>query len=226
MNLDARHKLFLILSSTFCTCLVVGDLIGGKLVSAELFGFPFTTTVGMVPFPVTFLLTDLLNEFYGAKAARLVTMVGLGMATLAFVLIYVAAAIPIAELTRAEGWQGVTEAAFDNVFLGSLRMLLASLAAYVIGQLIDIAVFSALRRWSRGKFLWLRATGSTAVSQLIDTVAITFIAWVQLLPLSEMLHIIVSAYSLKLIIAVALTPAIYGAHALVLRGLGIAPSGY
>lgn len=223
MFLDARHKLFLALTVTFCTCLVVGDLIGGKLVSGELFGFRFTTTVGMLPFPVTFLLTDVINEFYGKRSARVVTFLGFYMAALTFFLVLVAASIPIAELTRAPDWTGVTEAGFQQVFVGSLRMLGASLVAYLTAQLTDIAVFAALRRVSQGRHLWLRATGSTVVSQAIDTLAITLVAWAGLLPVSEMVRIMVSAYTLKLVIAVGLTPLVYGLHALIERNLGILP---
>src|ERR1700736_5404705 len=101
MFLDKRHKLFLVLTAVFITCLLVGDIIGGKLVEANILGFQFTTTVGMVPFPVTFLLTDVLNEFYGQRAARFVTLVGFGMAVLSFTIIYVAASVPFATMTHA-----------------------------------------------------------------------------------------------------------------------------
>jgi queuosine precursor transporter len=221
MFLDKRHKLFLVLAGIFTTCLVVGDIIGGKLVSTNLFGFQFTTTVGMVPFPVTFLLTDVLNEFYGKRAARFITLVGFGMAVLSFAFIYIAAAIPFAEMTRAAGWKGVTQASFDNVFLGSLRMIIASLCAYLVSQFVDIGVFHLLKRVTAGKLLWLRATGSTAVSQLIDTITITFVAWTGVLSMSTIVDMIYSSYGLKLVIAIGLTPAIYLCHTLVQRGLGI-----
>lgn len=223
MELSRRQKLFLVLAATFCTCLVVGDIIGGKLVSGNVLGFEFTTTVGMIPFPVTFLLTDLLNEFYGKRAARFVTLVGFSMAALAFAIIYVAAAIPISDFTRASDWTGVREDSFDNVFLGSLRMLIASLSAYLVSQFTDIAAFHFLRRLSRGRMLWLRATGSTALSQLIDTFIINLAAWAGVLSWEVILQIMVSAYSLKLVIALLLTPLIYAGHRLMVRGLGIAP---
>jgi uncharacterized integral membrane protein (TIGR00697 family) len=223
MFLDKRHKLFLVLAGIFTTCLVVGDIIGGKLVSTTLFGMEFTTTVGMVPFPVTFLLTDVLNEFYGQRAARFITIVGFGMAVLSFVIIYTAAAVPFAGFTHAPEWTGVNEASFDNVFLGSLRMIVASLCAYLLSQFVDIGVFHALKRVTSGKLLWLRATGSTAVSQLIDTVTINFVAWSGTMATGKIVTIIYTAYGLKLLIAVGLTPLIYLCHTLVQRGLGISP---
>lgn len=224
MPFDTRQKLFIVLTATFSACLLVGDLIGGKLISITLLGVGFTTTVGMIPFPVTFLLTDLINEFYGQRAARFVTFVALGMALLAYAIVFVSAAVPIADMTKQPGWTGVREACFQNVFVGSLRMLTASLVAFVVAQLADIAIFSALKRWSGSRLLWLRATGSTAASQLIDTVAITLVAWSGMMPMAEILRIIISAYTLKLVIAVALTPLVYASHRLVEKQLGIPPA--
>lgn len=223
MFLDTRHKLFLVLAGVFTTCLVVGDIIGGKLVETNVLGFQFTTTVGMVPFPVTFLLTDVLNEFYGQRAARFITIVGFGMAVLSFSFIFLSASIPFAAFTHSADWTGVNEASFNNVFLGSMRMILASLCAYLVSQFVDIGVFHLLKRMTSGKLLWLRATGSTAVSQLIDTITINFVAWSGMMSVSKIVNIIYSAYGLKLMIAVGLTPLVYLCHTLVQRGLGIQP---
>jgi queuosine precursor transporter len=223
MFLDKRHKLFLVLAGIFTTCLVVGDIIGGKLIQWHMFGLEFTTTVGMVPFPVTFLLTDVLNEFYGQRAARFITVVGFGMAVLSFSFIFLSAAVPFAPFTHAPDWTGVNEASFNNVFLGSMRMIFASLCAYLVSQFVDIGVFHLLKRKTSGKLLWLRATGSTAVSQLIDTITINFVAWSGMMSVGKILNIIYSAYGLKLLIAVGLTPLIYLCHSLVERGLGIQP---
>jgi uncharacterized integral membrane protein (TIGR00697 family) len=223
MKLDARTRLFIVLAGIFSTSLVVGDIIGGKLIETQVFGTTFTLTVGMIPFPITFLLTDVLNEFYGKKHARFVTLLGFGMAALAYAFIFVAGAIPIAEMTRAPSWTGVTDATFDNVFLGSQRMILASMTAYIIAQFVDIGVFHALKRLTTNRLLWLRATGSTAVSQLIDTIAITFVAWWGVLGIDEILTMIRSSYTLKILIAIGLTPLVYLCHALVERGLKLAP---
>jgi queuosine precursor transporter len=223
MVLDARLRLFIFLGAAFMTCLLVGDIIGGKLVSSSIFGFPFTTTVGMVPFPVTFLLTDVLNEFYGKRAARFITLVGFVMAVLSFTIIFVAGMIPIAEFTKDPTWQGVNEGAFANVFLGSQRMIAASLTAYLVAQFVDIGVFHLLKKATAGKYLWLRASGSTLVSQMVDTVVITIVAWTGILPWPKIVDIIFSAYGLKIFIALALTPAIYACHSLVQKWAGITP---
>ena len=223
MKLDARTRLFIVLAGIFSTSLVVGDIIGGKLIETQIFGTKFTLTVGMIPFPMTFLLTDVLNEFYGKKLARFVTLLGFGMAALAYAFIFIAGAIPIADMTRAAGWTGVTEATFNNVFLGSQRMILASMTAYIIAQFVDIGVFHALKRLTTNRLLWLRATGSTVVSQLIDTIAITFVAWWGVLGIEQILTMIRSSYSLKVLIAIGLTPLVYLCHALLERGLGLTP---
>ncbi|MBX7116755.1 MAG: queuosine precursor transporter [Myxococcaceae bacterium] len=223
MNFDARTKLFVALSASFIGALVVGDIIGVKLVELTVADFPFIISVGMVPFPITFLLTDLLNEFYGAKAARFVTWVGLGVAAGTFIVINVVLLMPFAGFTEDPGWTGVRAATFNNVFGGSTRILLASMVAYVVAQFTDIAVFHAIKRVTQNRLLFLRATGSTVVSQLIDTVVIQTLAWVGTMPVAKIASIVVTSYVVKFFIALALTPAIYAGHALVERGLKIEP---
>lgn len=221
--LDARTRLLLVLTATFVVCLVVGDLVGGKLVTVVPGALPVTVSVGMIPFPITFLLTDLLHEFYGRQVARLVTFVGLGMALLTYAVVFAAGALPIAELTRAPGFPGVTEDAFQRVFLASQRIIVGSLTAYLLAQLLDIAVFHALKRSTGARLLWLRATGSTALSQLVDTVVISVIAWWGILSPGAVLGVALSSYAIKLVVAVALTPAVYAGHALIERWAGMEP---
>ncbi|HEY8429564.1 MAG TPA: queuosine precursor transporter [Sandaracinaceae bacterium] len=223
LRFDARTKLFLVLAAVFTTCLVVGDVIGGKLVEVPMPGWTVVLTVGMIPFPVTFLLTDLLNEFYGKKAARFVTYVGFGCAVLTYVFIFVGGAIPIASFTREPGWDGVTEEAFANVFLGSQRMILASLTAYMVAQLVDIFAFHALKRMTKGRLLWLRATGSTVISQAVDTVTINFVAWTGVLGFDQIINVIASSYAMKILIAIGLTPLVYAGHAAIERWFGMRP---
>lgn len=219
MNLDRRLTLFVTLSGIFVTALLVGDVIGGKVMQFSLLGLPITLSVGFIPFPITFLLTDLLNEFYGKRAARAVTWIGFGMACFAFTVITVALLPPWAPFTQAADYPGVTQAHFDNVFGGGRRILLASLAAYLFAQFIDIAIFHLIKRRSHNRFLWLRATGSTIVSQLVDTVVIQTLAWAGVMKTAELVNLIVSSYFVKVGIAVLLTPLIYAGHALLERGL-------
>jgi uncharacterized integral membrane protein (TIGR00697 family) len=97
------------------------------------------------------------------------------------------------------------------------------MVAYMVAQFTDIGVFHLIKHHTRNKLLWLRATGSTMVSQLIDTVVITLVAWTGLMDGKTMVNMIISSYSLKIMIAVGLTPLVYLAHTLVQRGLGIEP---
>jgi uncharacterized integral membrane protein (TIGR00697 family) len=145
------------------------------------------------------------------------------MALFAFAAIFVVLGIDWAPLTRAPDYRGTVESSFNNVFGGSQRILLASMAAYVVGQLIDIALFHLLKRRTHNRMLWLRATGSTVVSQLIDTVVFQSVAWAGVLPPGVITGIIFASYSVKLLVAVGLTPIIYGVHALVERWLGLRP---
>ena len=131
---------------------------------------------------------------------------------------------PFAPFTRAPDWRGVPPDAWTQVFGGSRRILLASIAAYLIAQFTDIAVFNALKKRSHGRFLWLRATGSTVASQFIDTVTIQTLAWWGTVPPDKLVSLIGSSYVGKVLIAIGLTPLIYLGHALVERGLGIQPA--
>lgn len=223
MQLDTRLKLFLVLFGLFLTSLIVGDLIGGKLYQVTVLGLPLTISVGMIPFPVVFLLTDLINEFYGKRMARYVTYVGAGMAVFTIVVLQVAAWVPFAEFTNDASWTGFNAESFERIFSSSQRILIASVFAYMVAQLADIAVFHVLKKRTHGKMLWLRATGSTVISQLLDTVVIQFLAWTGKLPVKAILSIIVTSYIVKVCIAIALTPVLYAGHAVVERGLGLTP---
>jgi uncharacterized integral membrane protein (TIGR00697 family) len=224
MNFDTRSKLFLVLASIFSISLVVGDIIGGKLIQATApWGQTIVLTVGMIPFPLTFLLTDVLNEFYGKRATRFVTIVGFAMALLAYAFIYIAMQVPIAPIAREPGWSGVREEAFNNVFDGSRRIIIASLTAYLVSQFVDIGVFHAIKGRFGPRRLWLRASGSTVVSQLIDTVTVNGIAWYGVLEFKDIANMIFSSYGMKVLIAVGLTPVIYAVHIAVERTLNIAP---
>ncbi|HVE85281.1 MAG TPA: queuosine precursor transporter [Myxococcales bacterium] len=221
--LDRRSSLFVALAATFVTMLLVGDLIGGKLQELNLFGYSFLITVGMIPFPITFVLTDLVNEFYGKQAARYLTFVGFWMAIATFAIISVAVALPWPALTRSTDWTGVTELTYDRVFSGSKRFLVASITAYLVSQLADIAVFHLLKRRTGGKMLWLRATGSTAVSQLVDTIIIQAIAWWGVLGADKIFSLVLTSYVVKLVVAIGLTPLIYAGHAVMERRFDLQP---
>lgn len=202
-----RQRLYLWLAGLFVAALVVGDLIGGKLF--RVWGVDLSC--GMLAFPLTFVLTDVLNEFYGARAARRVSYLGLGAAALAFLIINVALRAP----TSPESLLSAED--FARVFGLSARLYIASLSAYIVGQLMDIAVFSSLRRLTGERFLWLRTTGSTLVSQAADTLVVSTMFYVGLKPWDFIVKMAADSYVVKFAIAVGLTPVIYALHAFVLR---------
>jgi uncharacterized integral membrane protein (TIGR00697 family) len=226
------------LAGFFVSCLVIADIVGIKLFRIPLpFSFPnpFTGgtidaiehTCGMLTFPVTFLLTDLINEYYGARGARRVTFMGLFMAGFVFIVINVAQYMPYLDAPF-----NVRPEAFDAIFGSAKVMYIASLCAYLIGQLSDIAVFGLLKRISHGKLLWLRATGSTLISQFIDSFIVTYLAFHlgrklfgggEVVPWPSILPIAITGYLLKFVLAIAITPLIYLGHGIMHRWFGLTP---
>ena len=177
MKLDAKLGLFITLVAMFMVCLVVGDLIGGKLTSFHLFGREWVFSVGLIAFPVTFILTDILNEFYGKVVVRRITILAFFMVGMTLIILLTANALPFWPRVLADDWGGVQPRDFDRVFTGSMRIQLASMFAFLIANLVDIWVFFLFKRLTGNRMLWLRATGSTMVSQLIDTIVINAIVW-------------------------------------------------
>lgn len=213
--MDKRVTLFTILSAVFLTALILAETTGGKLIQFAVGdGLIFTLTMGVIPFPVTFIVTDIINEYYGRRGIRFITVLGMVMVLFALILLQVAMAIPAAAISP------VSDEAFNSVFGVSTRIIVGSLTAYLIGQFVDIFVFHRLRRLTRGRMLWLRATGSTVVSQFIDSFVVLFIAFLGPLSVGQIFGIGLTNYLYKFGIAVAITPLLYLVHAGVDRYLG------
>src|SRR5262245_56135339 len=207
MCVDRKQRFFVWLTALFVVALVTADLIGGKYFRVA----GFDLSVGMIPFPLTFLLTDIVNEFYGTEGARRLTIVGLVAAIFVFAIINLAIALPTSPESPMAGAQ------FKAVFGWSVRLYVASLSAYVVGQLLDISIFRTLRRLTGHRFIWLRATGSTVVSQAVDTLVVNFVLLAGTKSLGFILTIARNSYVLKLVLAIGLTPLIYAGHALLRR---------
>ena len=216
----AKHRLFVVLAAVFVTFLVLGDVTGGKAFLLPYFGrLSGPVSVGMIFFPMTFLLTDVVNDFYGRKGAQFLTAVGAGMATLS----YFALTISTSLVTHRDSY--FSDAEYTKIFGGSTRLFAASLVAYLAGQLLDIAVFQFWKRLTRNRYLWLRATGSTLISQLLDTITVNALFWGTLAN-KEVAWIsdkIQREYVLKIVIAVALTPLIYALHGAISHWLQLKP---
>ena len=219
MDLTGRQRLYVYLCAVFLTALLIGDTIGSKLFTLAIpCGFTTlhaTLSVGAIWFPITFLLTDTINEFYGSAGARFITFVGFFMAVFAFIVILIARQIPAASFSP------VSQDAFDNVLGNANRIFVASLVAYLVGQLVDIAIFQSAKRLTQSRHIWLRSTGSTLISQLIDTVIVTYIAFYGQIPTVELHRAATTSYVVKVLLAIGLTPVIYALHALIHRRLHI-----
>ncbi len=222
MRLDARIMLFLTLVGVFLTSLLLGNLIAGKVAGFSVAGHDVSMSAGAIPFPLTFILTDILNEFYGRRVVRRVTFLGFAMTALAFLMLLVAAALPWMAAAHEPGWQGLPPSAWNSVFTGATQIQIASMVAYLVGQLLDISLFFAIKKWTGDRALWLRATGSTLVSQLIDSTLVTMIGF-SALPMAVQLDMIQAGYLIKVASAIALTPVLYALHALIERTWGIEP---
>lgn len=223
MKLDARLTLFMTLVGVFLTSLLLGNLIAGKVTGIPLGGAELAMSVGGIPFPLTFVLTDILNEFYGKKVVRRVTFLGFAMTALAFLMIHAAAAMPWVSDADGENWKGLPPSSWNAVFTGATQIQIASMIAYLTSQLLDISLFFAIKRWTGNRFLWLRATGSTVISQLIDTILVTVIGFGGAMSTDMLIEMIGTAYMIKLAVAVGMTPVIYALHALIERTWGLTP---
>ncbi len=209
MDLKNRKDIvFLVLAGFFITNAIVAELIGGKLV--QFFGL-FTQSIGIILWPVIFLLTDLINEYYGKDGVRKLTYITVGLISFTFILLTIALNIP------ATSFSPVSDNNFRVVFGQSQWIIVGSIIAFLCSQLIDVYVFWAFKKVTGNKHIWLRATGSTLVSQLVDTFVVQYIAFV--LPgkwlFSDFLVNASWGYAFKLLVALALIPMIYLGHYLI-----------
>jgi uncharacterized integral membrane protein (TIGR00697 family) len=213
--LSMEVLLYVVLAAIFVTCLVLGDVTGGKAFATAV----GPVSVGMILFPVTFLLTDVINDFYGKRGARFITGVGAAMATLAYLALVITTTLP----TDPESY--FLEGEYAKIFGGSSKLFIASILAYLIGQLLDIQVFHFWKRLTRGKHLWLRATGSTLLSQLVDSAVINIVFWGGVADKTPgwIAAKIVREYLIKVVVAVLLTPVVYALHAFIVRRLALSP---
>ena len=126
----------------------------------------------MLTFPITFILGDIINEYYGAKAAKRTVYIGLAMSILVFIVMNIAQFMPYLDKPF-----NVTQTNFDAIFGSAKLMYIASIVAYLIGSLSDIWLFGIIKKLTNGKLLWLRATGSTIISQILDSFVVSYIAF-------------------------------------------------
>ncbi|MDR7129644.1 putative integral membrane protein (TIGR00697 family) [Algoriphagus sp. 4150] len=237
-----KTNLFIILGSIFLTNAILAEIIGVKIFSAEkTLGFApvnwtffevylldFNLTAGAIIWPVVFITTDIINEYFGKKGVKKISFLTAGLIAYSFVVISVVTA-----LTPADFWLDVNATtptgdsfnisyAFNTIFRQGLGIIIGSLTAFLIGQLIDVYVFQKLRAITGESKIWLRATGSTLVSQFIDSFVVLGIAFYVFgnWSVSQIIAVGIMNYIYKMVVAIALTPLLYLGHGLIDRYLG------
>lgn len=210
MNLKDRQAaatIYLILATLFITSLVVSNLIFQKFFLWNPFGwFPFEISVGLLPYPVTFLITDLISEIYGKKKANLVVVTGIFASFFSILIVL------IGNYTSATSWSPVGNDIYTQVFGLSPVAVLASMLAYLFAQFIDIRIYHFWKKKTNGKHLWLRNNFSTFTSQFIDTfIVVLLLTLFNVLSWDVFGKLILSGFLFKVIVAILDTPLLYGA---------------
>ncbi len=232
------QKLFIFLGFLFLTNAIVAEIIGAKIFSLEgslglppasisLGGelFDFNLTAGVMLWPVVFILTDIINEYYGRKGVKTLSYLAAGMLVYSFLMILAAMKLQGADFwIKSRQNMGIPEmdTAFNAILGQGLFIIIGSLVAFLIGQMVDAFVFAQVRKRTGQNMIWLRATGSTLVSQFIDSYVVLFIAfyWGADWSAITVLKIGTINYIYKLSVALLLTPVLYAVHAGIDRYLG------
>jgi queuosine precursor transporter len=213
-----KKNLLIVLAGFFITNAVVAELISSKIFSTPEFLFlglhvpSFTTIVGIIPWPVVFLSTDIINEFYGQKTVRKLSYLTMALIFYAFIIVYLAMQL------KAVPFSPANDETFALVFGQSQKVILASITAFLISQLLDVAI----KKLTKEKYIWLRATGSTLISQLIDSFIVLYIGFYigSDMTMNKFWEIGFTNYSFKIIIAFALIPMVYVSHYFIKKYLG------
>jgi len=221
-------RLFVVLAAFLAVNALVAEFVGVKIFALEptlniptfnwnLFGQSgsLSFTSGVLWWPFVFLMTDLINEYYGRRGVQFISWLTIGLIVYGFIAAYVAISLAPAQFwVTVNQAQGVPDmqAAFSSVFGQGLWTIVGSVTAFLLGQVIDLAVFHRIRRVTGERWIWARATGSTAVSQLVDSFVVLYIAFVlgpQKWPIPLFLAVASVNYAYKLLMAFALIPFIY-----------------
>jgi len=203
-----KDTVYVILAGIFITNAVVAELIGGKLIHVG----SAVMSVGILPWPVVFITTDLINEYFGHKGVKRLSMITASLIAYCFVLLYIALNIP-----AVKGSNLVSDTQFTAVFGQSMWIIVGSITAFLVSQLIDVTLFHFVKNRTGNKMIWLRSTGSTVISQLFDSFIVLGIAFWMTGKMTTDVFIksAFTGYFVKLTIAIVLTPLIYLGHALI-----------
>jgi uncharacterized integral membrane protein (TIGR00697 family) len=239
-SLDLRQRAegtYAVFAAAFSVVLVLTNIIGTKLFylfpdggpSWFFGGEPVTLTAGIITYPITFWLTDIVSEIWGRRRANLMVVLGFCMSILMLLVLQVGVA-----LTPSEAWtlepRGISsaeamQAAYSATFHNPKLLLFASMLAYLVAQLFDVRLYHFWWRVTRGRHMWIRNNGSTSISQLVDTIIVNgiFLRFGLDLDWGTISEIIAAVYVCKLVLAVGDTPFIYLGRSWIRRWLGIAP---
>lgn len=201
----SADRIYSILAALFITSLVVSNLIFQKFFYWDFFGlYRFEISVGVLPYPITFLITDSISEIYGKKKANQVVTIGIFASVFSLLIILVANAVP------ATSWAPVGDEVFSNVFGSTTIAVAASMMAYLLAQYVDIYVYHFWKKLTKGKYLWLRNNFSTFSSQFVDTFAVVFLLSVfGELEWDLFGGLLLSGFLFKALIALLDTPLLY-----------------
>lgn len=241
---DKSTRLFLILGGFFIANALIAEIIGAKLFSLEkslglepanlqLFGnsFSFNLTAGVMLWPVVFIMTDIINEYYGPKGVRFLSVLAIILIAYAFLMFSAVIGLTPADFWAKDYYEGVPDSdkAFSGIFGQSQSIIIASLIAFLVSQLLDVYVFHKIKEVTGEKKIWMRATVSTLVSQLIDSFVVLFIAFyvapriagnAKSWTFAQVMATCAGNYIYKFAVAVVLTPVIYLVHGWIERYLG------
>jgi uncharacterized integral membrane protein (TIGR00697 family) len=232
-------RLFILLAGFFVANTLIAELIGVKLFSLErtfglapanmtIFGesgLAFNLTCGVLLWPFVFVMTDIINEYYGPKGVRFLSLLTVGLISYAFLMFYMGMKVPPADFwigMKADKGIANYNDAYIAVFGQGNNIILGSITAFLIGQFLDVWVFHKIKQWTGEKYIWLRSTGSTLVSQLVDSFVVLYIAFHLSagMPMKWVWAIMTVNYIYKFIMAVLMTPLIYIVHGIIEKYLG------
>lgn len=200
---QGSFKLYLFLAGLFVTALITCNLIANKFVTVDLGFTQFVLSAGVLPYPITFLITDILSEIYGKKKTNQVVYVGFAASLFVLGMLYLGSLFPAIEASP------VSEDQYNAVFQNSWRVILASMVAYLTAQLIDVRLFHFWKRMTGGKKLWLRNNASTIVSQLVDTTLVVLVLFAGNMSIGGMAELVKDGWIFKVISALVDTIFIY-----------------
>ncbi len=236
---DKPTRLFIVLGGFFIANALIAEVIGVKIFSLEdslgisrasinVFGeknLSFSLSVGVIPWPVIFVMTDIINEYYGVRGVRFLSFLTVVLIAFAFVIFFFAInTIPDGGWRVRDLVLGVTDqqAAYVQILGQGMNIIIGSILAFIIGQLLDAMIFRRIKRITGEKKIWMRATVSTLASQFIDSIVVTIVAFhiFRSFSLGTVLAWAITAYLYKFVIAIIMTPVVYLIHYFIERYLG------